>query len=107
MNRRIAKKEEVKNTQYNTSSSSSVDFGENPLKTFCSSPNNIEETRTSVNYSLGSSLYFQNDVTINDKHHEQILDDPKGGQKGDEEEDLTKTIFRVVIPIQNKAGKNS
>ena len=102
MNRRIAKKEEVKNTQYNTSSSSSVDFGENPLKTFCSSPNNIEETRTSVNYSLGSSLYFQNDVTINDKQ----TADPKV-QKGDEEEDLTKTIFRVVIPIQNKAGKNS
>ena len=99
MNRRIAD-EEVKNTQY-TSSPSSVDFGENPLKTPCSSSPNIEETRTSVYYGLGSSMCFQNDVTINDKQ-EQTPDDPKVQS----EEDLTKTIFRAVIPIQNKAGKS-
>ena len=78
-----------------------MDFGENPPKSQCSSSPKIEETRTSVYYGLGSSICFQNDVTINDKQ-EQTLDDPKVQN----EEDLTKTIFRAVIPIQNKAGKN-
>ena len=102
LNRRIAEKKEevVKNTQYNTSTSSSVNFGENPLRTFCSSPNTIEETQTSVNYSLGSSFCFQNDITIIDKQDKQSLEDPKLQKV--EEEELKKTTFKVVIPIKNK-----